>query len=64
MRAVELSTGAGGLALGPERAGFEGVAFVERDAHSCATLPLNRPRWNIVESDVRRIDFKAFGGRR
>ncbi len=61
MRAVELFTGAGGLALGLEQAGFEGVAFVERDTHSCATLRLNRPRWNIVESDARRIDFEAFG---
>jgi DNA (cytosine-5)-methyltransferase 1 len=61
MRSVELFTGAGGLALGLERAGFEPVALFERDADACQTLRLNRPRWNIQQGDVRDVDFCPLG---
>ncbi len=61
MRSIELFSGAGGLALGLEKAGFESVAFFERNSDACATLKHNRPAWNIVESDVRDVDFSAFG---
>lgn len=61
MRSIELFSGAGGLALGLEASGFEHVALVERNKDACATLRLNRPRWNILESDVREIEFKQFG---
>ena len=42
VRAIEVFTGAGGLALGIHRAGFEHVRFVENDGASCATLHVNR----------------------
>ncbi len=61
MKSVELFSGAGGLALGLERAGFESVALVERDPDACATLRLNRPDWNVLETDVRKIDFTQLG---
>jgi len=61
MRSVELFSGAGGLALGLEAAGFEHVALVERNKDACATLRLNRPGWNLVESDVREVDFSSLG---
>jgi len=57
MRSIELFSGAGGLALGLESAGFEHVALVERNKDACATLRLNRPDWNLIESDVRAVDF-------
>ena len=63
MRAIELFTGAGGLALGTHRAGFHHLAVVERDHDSCDTLRLNRGRglvdWPIEERDVATF---AYGG--
>lgn len=61
MRSIELFSGAGGMALGLERAGFESVALMERDAEACRTLRLNRRDWNIVEGDVREVDFGRLG---
>ena len=61
MRSVELFSGAGGLALGLEASGFEHVALVERDGNACTTLRVNRPDWNIIESDVRQICFSDLG---
>lgn len=61
MKSIELFSGAGGLALGLEQAGFDSVALFERDADACAALRLNRPKWNIVEGDVRDVDFSQFG---
>jgi DNA (cytosine-5)-methyltransferase 1 len=60
MRSIELFSGAGGLALGLEKAGFESVAHVERNRDACATLRLNRPNWNVLEADIQSIDFTAF----
>jgi len=61
MRSIEIFSGAGGLALGLEEAGFESVALLEKDARACAALKFNRPDWNIIEADVREIDYHSFG---
>ncbi|MCB1225319.1 MAG: DNA cytosine methyltransferase [Verrucomicrobiales bacterium] len=61
MRSIELFSGAGGLALGLEASGFEHVALVERNKDACATLRLNRPQWNLIEADVRKVDFAGLG---
>lgn len=53
LTSVEVCAGAGGQALGLERAGFEHLACVELDPHACATLRLNRPEWNVIEGDLR-----------
>ncbi|WP_199870139.1 DNA (cytosine-5-)-methyltransferase [Clostridium senegalense] len=52
---VELFAGAGGLALGLEKAGFEEVGLVEFDKHACNTLRKNRPNWNVIEEDVVKV---------
>lgn len=59
---LELCAGAGGQALGLERAGFSHVAAVELDADACATLRLNRPRWEVLRQDVRGLDGGAYRG--
>lgn len=59
---IEICAGAGGQALGLESAGFEALAHVEYDRHACATLRLNRPKWNVVERDVRDFSAKKFKG--
>lgn len=60
LRVVELCAGAGGMALGLEAAGFRPVAVVEIDRNAAATLRINRPGWNVIEEDLRRIDFKPY----
>ncbi|WP_172599160.1 DNA cytosine methyltransferase [Rhizobium leguminosarum] len=62
-RVLELCAGAGGLALGLEQAGFEHVALIEFDKHAAATLRRNRPDWNVVEEDVRKVDFTEYRNR-
>lgn len=54
---VELFAGGGGLALGMEKAGFKHVLLNEFETAACNTLRINRPDWNIIEGDVRHIDF-------
>jgi DNA (cytosine-5)-methyltransferase 1 len=55
---VEICAGAGGQALGLEMAGFEHIALVENDAAACQTLRLNRPKWNVIEADLRNFSAK------
>jgi DNA (cytosine-5)-methyltransferase 1 len=52
LEVVEICAGAGGQALGLERAGFEHALAVELDSVACATLRANRPAWKIAEGDV------------
>ena len=58
MRVIELFAGAGGAALGLERAGFSHAALVERDADACATLRA-AGLGPVVEGDVRDLDAVA-----
>lgn len=57
---MELFAGAGGLALGMEKAGFESVLLNEFDKHACNTLRINRPEWNVVEGDIANVDFTGY----
>jgi len=57
---LELFAGAGGLAIGMERAGFESVLLNELDKHACNTLRQNRPDWNVVEGDISKISFTQY----
>ncbi len=59
---VEICAGAGGQALGIEMAGFSHLALIEIDKAACATLRLNRPDWNVLELDVRRVKGEWFKG--
>lgn len=59
---IELFAGAGGLALGLEQAGFDGLAYIEMNGDACETLRRNRPSWNVIEGDVHDIDFRRYDG--
>ncbi|MDO4697151.1 MAG: DNA (cytosine-5-)-methyltransferase [Pasteurellaceae bacterium] len=60
---IELFAGAGGLALGLEKAGFNAILLNEWDKYACNTLRTNRPNWNVVEGDVCEIDFTRYKGK-
>jgi DNA (cytosine-5)-methyltransferase 1 len=63
MRCIELFAGAGGAALGLERAGFTHAALVERDRDACATLRA-AGLGPVVEGDVRDLAaIEAVAGR-
>lgn len=59
--ALELFAGAGGLALGMEKAGFSDVGLVEIDHNACETLRTNRPNWNVIEEDITNITSSENG---
>lgn len=53
--AISLFSGAGGLDLGVERAGYEVRVALEHERDACSTLRANFPRATIVERDIRAI---------
>ncbi len=55
LKTLELFAGAGGLALGLERATFEPLALIEIDKDAAATLKFNRPNWNVINDDIAEI---------
>jgi DNA (cytosine-5)-methyltransferase 1 len=59
---LELCAGGGGQALGLELAGFESAAVVEIDPRFCETLRFNRPRWNVIQQDIKTFSGKDFVG--
>lgn len=62
LRSIEICAGAGGQALGLEKAGFEHVALVEIDKPACETLRHNRPKWKVINTDVRSFSGKEYRG--
>jgi DNA (cytosine-5)-methyltransferase 1 len=69
MRSVELFTGAGGLALGIEKAGFHHDTVVERNKYCCYTIQQNQSRglqphegWRLFSGDVRGFDYSDIKG--
>lgn len=59
-KGIELFAGAGGLALGLEKAGLHTILFNDMDKNACDTLRFNRPDWNVVCGDVAHIDFTGY----
>ncbi|MEB3828287.1 DNA cytosine methyltransferase [Phormidium sp. CCY1219] len=54
---IELFAGAGGLALGLEKAGLKAKTLIEIDKDAVATLQHNRSHWNVIHSDISRVSF-------
>src|SRR5581483_7959266 len=70
MRSLELFAGAGGLAIGTARAGFEHDAVIEWDRNACETLRLNAKAghghggdWKVMETDVSQYEFSQHAGK-
>lgn len=61
-KSIELFAGAGGLALGLEKAGFKHVVLNEFDKDACNTLRKNFPESDIIEADIHTIDFTKYRG--
>lgn len=62
---IELFAGAGGLALGIEKAGFETLGLIEFDKDASDTLKCNRPNWRVINDDIANIsclDLKEYFG--
>ena len=66
LKSVELFTGAGGLALGLEKSGWSHEALIERNAHACSTIHLNKSLghpltngWRLFPQDVRDIAYST-----
>ena len=57
---LELFAGAGGLAVGLEKAGLKCVALNEIDKWACQTLRKNRPNWRVLEGDIKDHDFAEY----
>ena len=52
---IELFAGAGGLALGLEKAGFDTLGLIEFDKNAADTLKKNRPNWNVINDDIANV---------
>lgn len=62
-KVLELFAGAGGLAVGMEKAGIKCVALNEIDKWACQTLRQNRPKWNVLEGDIKSFDFTEYNNK-
>ncbi len=60
---IELFAGAGGLAIGLEKAGFQSLLLNEIDRDACETLKKNRVNWNVKNCDIKEYDFTKFKGK-
>ena len=54
-KTIELFAGAGGLALGIEKAGFDTIGLIEFDKSASDTLKCNRPNWRVINDDIANI---------
>ncbi|WP_330330639.1 DNA cytosine methyltransferase [Streptomyces sp. NBC_00536] len=56
LTSLDVCSGAGGLALGLEQAGFDPVLVLDNRDQACKTLRANRPDWEVHETDLMDFD--------
>lgn len=59
-KVIELFAGAGGLAVGMEKAGLKCAVLNDVDKWACQTLRNNRPNWKVLEGDIKQFEFTAY----
>jgi|TARA_R100001143_G_scaffold31703_1_gene30766 DNA (cytosine-5)-methyltransferase 1 len=60
---IDLFAGAGGLSLGLKLAGWRTVAASDYDPVACETYRQNFEGVDVIEGDVRRVDWKPLHGK-
>ena len=60
---IELFAGAGGLALGLHKAGFNHIMLNEFDHDACETLRKNFNESSVLECDIHGADFTPYKGK-
>jgi len=70
VKSVELFAGAGGLAIGMTKAGFEHAAVIEWNRNACETIRDNQHHghplvvdWPVFEGDARDFDYSRLRGK-
>jgi len=56
---IELFAGAGGTAIGFHNAGLQHTLLTDWDKDATTTLKKNKPKWNVIQSDIRELNFKG-----
>jgi DNA (cytosine-5)-methyltransferase 1 len=63
LKAISLFSGAGGMDIGVQQAGFDIIASIENDPYCCETLRSNIDRHGrntkVIEADIRQINPKS-----
>ncbi|MHB9146274.1 MAG: DNA cytosine methyltransferase [Symbiobacteriia bacterium] len=59
---IDLFSGAGGLSLGLESAGFTSLMAVEINKDACETYRSLFPRSNLFDGSIETVDFRLFEG--
>jgi DNA (cytosine-5)-methyltransferase 1 len=59
---LEVCAGCGGLSVGLEKAGLHSHTLIEIDKTCTKTLQTNFPSTNILNEDMRKVNFKVYRG--
>ena len=60
-KSIEIFAGAGGLAIGLDKSGFQSILLNDFDKDSCDTLRRNK-NWHVEHNDVANLSFKKYEG--
>lgn len=63
LTSIDLFSGAGGLSIGLERAGFRPVLAVEMNKDACATYKLRFPEVDLRQAPIQTVDLRPFRAR-